>query len=104
LPDCWVGAGFVRTAVWDHLHGVPPSKPDGDVDVIGFDPPRAQLEVDQEPEERLRELDSTVSRPVKNQAGMYVWNDDAPHSSETAAAVAARHVRHGDIEIATPSG
>lgn len=21
LPDCWIGAGFVRNAVWDHLHG-----------------------------------------------------------------------------------
>jgi len=21
LPDCWVAAGFVRNAVWDHLHG-----------------------------------------------------------------------------------
>jgi uncharacterized protein len=19
LPDCWIGAGFVRHAVWDHL-------------------------------------------------------------------------------------
>jgi len=21
LPDCWVGAGFVRRKVWDTLHG-----------------------------------------------------------------------------------
>ncbi len=21
LPDAWIGAGFVRDAVWDHLHG-----------------------------------------------------------------------------------
>ena len=20
LPDCWVAAGFVRSAIWDHLH------------------------------------------------------------------------------------
>ncbi len=20
LPDCWIGAGFVRSLVWDHLH------------------------------------------------------------------------------------
>jgi uncharacterized protein len=23
LPDCWVGAGFVRNPVWDALHGFP---------------------------------------------------------------------------------
>jgi hypothetical protein len=23
LPDGWVGAGFIRNAVWDALHGVP---------------------------------------------------------------------------------
>ncbi|WP_248696670.1 nucleotidyltransferase family protein [Pseudomonas parafulva] len=21
LPDCWIGAGFVRNAILDHLHG-----------------------------------------------------------------------------------
>src|SRR3546814_6422100 len=24
LPDCWVGAGFVRSLVWDHGHGLKP--------------------------------------------------------------------------------
>jgi len=26
LPDCWVGAGFIRNAVWDYLHDRPPSR------------------------------------------------------------------------------
>jgi hypothetical protein len=34
LPDCWIGAGFVRNAVWDHLHGREPAFPGTDVDVI----------------------------------------------------------------------
>ncbi|MEE4958455.1 nucleotidyltransferase family protein [Pseudomonas alliivorans] len=21
LPDCWIGAGFVRISIWDYLHG-----------------------------------------------------------------------------------
>ncbi|WRQ77412.1 nucleotidyltransferase family protein [Pseudomonas saxonica] len=25
LPDCWIGAGFLRNAVWDYLHGRSPS-------------------------------------------------------------------------------
>jgi hypothetical protein len=28
LPNCWIGAGFVRNAVWDRLH-------DNDIDVAG---------------------------------------------------------------------
>jgi Nucleotidyltransferase len=40
LPDCWVAAGFVRDAVWDHLHGYAPQLL-GDVDVIWFDRARA---------------------------------------------------------------
>jgi hypothetical protein len=43
LPDCWVGAGFVRNAVWDKLHGRAISPPSGDVDVIWFEPERADL-------------------------------------------------------------
>ncbi len=34
LPDCWIGAGFVRNAVWDYLHQRSRSPLDGDVDVV----------------------------------------------------------------------
>ncbi len=34
LPDCWIGAGFVRNAVWDALHGRDVSPISTDVDVI----------------------------------------------------------------------
>jgi hypothetical protein len=23
IEDCWIGAGLIRNAVWDHLHGFP---------------------------------------------------------------------------------
>ncbi|WP_301601517.1 MULTISPECIES: nucleotidyltransferase family protein [Pseudomonas] len=38
LPDCWIAAGFVRNAVWDHLHGRELSPLNTDVDMIWFDP------------------------------------------------------------------
>jgi uncharacterized protein len=41
LPDCWVGAGFIRNAVWDYLHDLAPSRHTGDVDVVWFCPERA---------------------------------------------------------------
>ena len=34
LPDCWVGAGFLRSAVWDHLHQRAYSPVPSDIDVI----------------------------------------------------------------------
>jgi len=113
LPDCWIGAGFVRNAVWDHLHGMPRSKPDGDVDVIWFDPHRAQPGEDKALEERLRTLDAGVHWSVKNQCLMHLRNDDPPYMSaldalrfwpETATAVAVRHTEQGVVEIAAPFG
>ncbi|WP_409244855.1 nucleotidyltransferase family protein [Enterobacter asburiae] len=38
LRDCWTGAGFVRDAVWDHLHVDWHHSLSGDVDVAWFDP------------------------------------------------------------------
>src|SRR3990167_2279381 len=37
LPDWWIGAGFVRSKVWDHLHGYKERTPLPDVDIIYFD-------------------------------------------------------------------
>src|SRR5262249_41807042 len=53
LPDCWIGAGFVREAVWDRLHGRPIAPPSGDVDVIWFDPANADPAVERVLETRL---------------------------------------------------
>lgn len=46
LPDCWLAAGFVRSAVWDHLHLRSPSPLPGDIDVIWHDRTRATSEHD----------------------------------------------------------
>ncbi|MBI3505630.1 MAG: nucleotidyltransferase family protein [Proteobacteria bacterium] len=112
LPDCWIGAGFVRTPLWDHLHGRTPAFPDGDVDVIWFDKARATPAFDDEIEVRLRACEPDVDWSVKNQARMHLRNGDEPYSStddamrhwpETATAVAVRLV--GDhIEILAPFG
>jgi hypothetical protein len=37
LPDCWVGAGFVRSAIWDLQHDRNHSPLPPDIDVIWFD-------------------------------------------------------------------
>ncbi len=38
LPDAWIGAGFLRGAVWDRLHGYAERTPLDDIDGIYFDP------------------------------------------------------------------
>lgn len=113
LPDCWIGAGFVRNAVWDHLHQRAPSPLRGDVDVIWFDPMRTDPAEDRTHEAALREHDASIAWSVKNQARMHARNGDAPYASatdamrswpETATAVAVRRNDADACEVAAPFG
>jgi hypothetical protein len=113
LPDCWIGAGFIRDAVWDQLHGYEKTAPHGDVDVIWFPNVPTQADVDQRVEDELRAAVPELQWSVKNQARMHLRNADAPYVSvadamrhwpETATAVAARLGSSGQIEINAPFG
>ncbi|WP_231502500.1 nucleotidyltransferase family protein [Herbaspirillum sp. RV1423] len=113
LPDCWVGAGFIRNAVWDSIHGRSSRMHHGDIDVIWFDPLRIDKAIDHELESLLSKADDSVQWSVKNQGRMHIGNDDAPYSSatdamrfwpETATAVGIRVVDGHIIEIAAPYG
>ena len=113
LPDCWIGAGTIRNAVWDFLHQRPPLPPSGDIDVIWFDPARNSKHLDQQIEARLQRLDDSVKWSVKNQSRMHLANGDPPYQSasdamrfwpETATAIGVRHEDHGNLEISAPYG
>lgn len=113
LPDWWIGAGFVRAAVWDHLHGFTASTPLPDIDVIWFDPARAEEAVDRQLETRLGELLPGLPWSVKNQARMYRQNGDPPYLSsadaiqhwpETAGAVAVAIDGGGTLHLLAPLG
>ncbi len=113
LSDCWIGAGFVRDAVWDHLHGYEVSEPKGDVDVIWFDAASPQADLDDRIEQELHNAMPGLRWSVKNQARMHLRNGDAPYTSvsdamrhwpETATAVAARLGRLGSVEVNAPLG
>jgi hypothetical protein len=99
LPDCWVGAGFVRNAVWDHLHYSANTTPSGDIDVLWFSAERGDAAGDRDIEAQLRAREPALAWSVKNQARMHTRNLDPPyrgttdamrHWPETATAVAAR--------------
>jgi hypothetical protein len=113
LPDCWVAAGFVRSAVWDHLHGRRASLRAGDVDVAWFSSERAVVSADRSLEAELRSLDPTIDWSVKNQARMHRRNSDMPYSSsedamshwpETATAVGVQLTERDELRIAAPFG
>lgn len=113
LMNGWIGAGFVRDAVWDVLHGRPPSPPMGDVDVLWFDPQDASAERDRALELWFCEQKPTLRWSVKNQARMHLRNGDMPYCSvedamrfwpETATAIAVRLDVDGEIEVNAPFG
>lgn len=113
LPDGWIGAGFVRNAVWDYLHGRPAARPSGDVDVIWYHPRCTEATADREQERALRALEPGIAWSVKNQARMHHRNCDPPYASavdamrswpETATAVAVRRTGTDDCEVAAPLG
>lgn len=113
LPDCWIGAGFIRDFVWDLLGDRHESTIENDVDVIWFDAGRAHPDVDTDIEQRLNAIEPGIAWSVKNQARMHARNGDAPYAScnhammfwpETVTAVAARLTGSGDIEVLAPYG
>ncbi|BDH46012.1 hypothetical protein TUM12370_20560 [Salmonella enterica subsp. enterica serovar Choleraesuis] len=113
LNDGWIGAGFVRDAVWDNLHGYGKRTVAGDVDVVWFDSQCPTEDRDKALEQKLRQQIPAFDWSVKNQARMHQRNGDKPYTStqnalrywpETVTAVAARAVGTGLIEIIAPYG
>jgi hypothetical protein len=113
LEDCWVGAGLIRNAVWNHLHGRPVELSlDGDVDVVYWDLNDISSERDITIEKRLFRENANIPWSVHNQARMHERNGDAPYRNvedairywpETATAIAARLIGT-DVEVLAPHG
>jgi hypothetical protein len=113
IEDCWVGAGLIRNAIWNHLHGRPVELLlDSDVDVVYWDPGDTNLERDIAIEKHLFEASADIPWSVHNQARMHERNGDAPYRNtedaircwpETATAIAAR-LRGTRVEVLAPHG
>ena len=115
LPDCWIGAGFVRNCVWDHLHGFDTPTPFNDIDVIYFDTGNLSKEMEARIKAALAHNQPGVNWDVKNQARMHLENNDPPYASavdaltfwpETATAIAVRlwDKASDRLELAAPLG
>lgn len=113
LPDCWIGAGFVRNKVWDHLHGYTARTPLDDIDVVYYDIDYPEESFETEMEEKLRENRSEINWSVTNQARMHAVHGDRPYRDtseamakwpETCTAVAVRMQEDGTLELLAPWG
>ncbi len=121
LPDWWIGAGFVRSKVWDHLHEYKVRTPIPDIDVIYFD---KSDYADQEAasystvaenkyQELLKEMHPGVNWSVTNQARTYLFDHREPYKSaseglsfwvETATCVGVKLDDNDDLVLTAPHG
>ena len=85
LPDWCICAGFVRSKVWDVIHGFSERTPLPDVDVIYFDVKNIEVEVEKELEQKLYAIHPNVPWSVKNQARMHLKNNTEPYKSSMDA-------------------
>ncbi|SHH84314.1 hypothetical protein SAMN05421807_11575 [Virgibacillus chiguensis] len=112
LPDCWVCAGFVRTKIWDTLHGIEKT-PLPDIDVIYFNHQHTAEDIDKQLEEKLHHILPALPWSVKNQARMHTRNHVPPYLSsedaiakfpETATALGVRLDQHENVILTAPHG
>jgi uncharacterized protein len=113
LPDCWIGAGFLRNPVWDQLHGHDVSATFNDVDVVYFDRENCSADADAAEEARLSQIMPDVPWSVLNMARMHIPTGDPPYHStlhgigfwpETVTAIALRLDSAGVPLLAAPYG
>ncbi len=113
LPDWWICAGFVRSKIWDTLHGFVDRTPLPDVDVIYYDKSNLNEEVEKLLEMKLKSIHPDIPWSVKNEARMHLVNNIPPYSSsvdaiskfpETATALGLTLDEHNNVVLAAPWG
>ncbi|WP_313891183.1 nucleotidyltransferase family protein [Psychrobacillus sp.] len=113
LTDWWVCAGFVRSKIWDVLHGFDERTVLPDIDVIYFDPTNVNENEEKKLEMQLKSVAPSIPWSIKNQARMHVKNNLPPYSSsidgmanfpETATALGLTLGEKKHIRLAAPYG
>lgn len=113
LPDWWICAGFIRSKIWDTLHGFGERTVTADVDVIYYDASVLDEAVEKKLEARLRLLRPDIPWSVKNEARMHLLDHALPYSSsvdaiskfpETATALGIKLSKDNEIVLTAPCG
>jgi hypothetical protein len=118
-PDWLIGAGSVRTAVWDSLHGFDEPTPLADIDLVFFDPADLSEERDRAAEDALRRVLPGAPWDAKNQAAVHLWyarrfgyaveplgstEEGVASWPETATCVGVRLEHDGRLKLVAPHG
>lgn len=113
LPDWWICAGFVRSKIWDLLHGFQEATPIDDVDVVYFDPTNIDEATEKEFERKLHRILPGVPWSVKNEARMHIVNNVEPFKNtvdaiskfpETVTALGIKIDKDGKLIFTAPHG
>ena len=113
LPDWWVCAGFVRSKIWDTLHGFRERTSTPDIDVIYFDDTNIDEAEEKRLEQKLLRIHPNEPWSVKNEARMHVVNHIPPYSScvdaiskfpETVTALGIKIDKDGKLIFTAPHG
>ncbi|MEH7387677.1 nucleotidyltransferase family protein [Bacillus sp. JJ1521] len=113
LPDWWICAGFIRSKIWDTLHGFSERTNTPDVDVIYFDNQNIDELTEKILEDKLRSTIPSVPWSVKNEARMHVVNNIPPYTSavdaiskfpETATALGVKIDDQENVILTAPCG
>jgi len=118
-PDWLIGAGAVRTAVWDRLHGYENPAPVDDIDLVFFDASDLSEERDRQVEALLTAALPDAAWDAKNQAAVHLWYprrfgygveplrssaDAVATWPETATAVGLRLTDDEQLRVCAPFG
>ncbi|WP_042149398.1 nucleotidyltransferase family protein [Paucisalibacillus sp. EB02] len=113
LPDWWICAGFVRSRIWDVLHGFSQPTPLDDVDLVYFDPIHTDEAKEKELEQKLNSILPTVPWSVKNEARMHLVNGLEPYKDtvdaiskfpETVTSLGIKLDENDSIRLTFPHG
>jgi uncharacterized protein len=113
LPEWWICAGFVRSKIWDNIHGFEERTRLEDIDVIYYDPTNLDESVEKKYEEILKDLKMDIPWSVKNEARMHLKNKIQPYEScvdaiskfpETATALGVKLNEMDEIILTAPCG
>jgi uncharacterized protein len=83
LSSWCIGAGAVRNAVWDYLHGRSHASPLADVDLVYFDAHQPR-EHERQVQDHLSRIHPSVMWDVANQAHVHLWYESVFGSSVPA--------------------
>lgn len=112
LPDWWIGAGFVRSKVWDFLHGYTKRTPVPDIDIIYFNQKAIPVEDEKKHWKFLKEKYPEIKWSVTNIANRHIKTKRKPYLNstealsewvETATSVGIK-LKNGMIIISAPWG